>query len=381
MATTEDNKKKPLVKLDAANPADAGQQVQDFAKPDSQVGVGWGQQSPGDGEWSQWQKEGAELYGKDDTPTLSASQVREFRDKGTISGVDQSNPNNGPGGAQMNVQLQSPVRGVYRGRPEVMEYDKILRAMKPIETEEERKAREKKERRDALFSAIGDGVSALSNLYFTTKGSPSADQSKTLTKAQQELVDKQRKEREANMSKRLSLLKQQREAELALRQQDLKEDQAAALTAYRQSLVKMHDNRLEDNRRYRTWQQQYKEDQAQRDAEHKKEIERLQQENLELKQREQDRKDKQTDYNTGKPYYNPNTGHGKSGGSSGDSSSSHHHGGRHGGKKKSSSSHSTRRSGGRGTQRRTTSRPAQRPAARPAQSRPRSGLASFSIHN
>lgn len=314
-----------------------------------------------DEEWGQWQQEGAELYGKDDTPALSGSQSREFGTTGTISGVDQSDPNNGPGGAQMNVQLQTPVRGVYRGRPEVLAYDKILRAMKPIETEEQRKAREKKERRNALFSAIGDGVSALSNLYFTTKGSPSADQSKTLTKAQQELVDKQRKEREANMSKRLSLLKQQREAELALRQQDLSEDQAAALTAYRQSLAKMHDNRLEDNRRYRTWQQQYKEDQAKRDADHKAEMERVQNEKLELEKQ-------LAAYKTGKPYYNPNTG-GKSGGSSGGSGSSHHHGGRHGGKKKSSSSHSTRRSGSRGTQRRTTSRPAQRPAARPAQRR------------
>lgn len=367
MATTEE-KKKPLVKLDAANPADA---VQDFAKPDSQVGVGWA--------GSQWSPSN-EAPLKDDTPTLSASQVREFRDKGTISGVDQSDPNNGPGGAQMNVQLQTPVRGVYRERPEVLAYDKILSALKPIETEEQRKAREKKERRNALFSAIGDGVSALSNLYFTTKGSPSADQSKTLTKAQQELVDKQRKEREANMNKRLSLLKQQREAELALRQQDVSEEQAAALTAYRQSLAKMHDNRLEDNRRYRTWQQQYKEDQAKRDADHKAEMERVQNEKLELEKQ-------LAAYKTGKPYYNPNTG-GKSGGSSGGSSgssSSHHHGGRHSGKKKSSSSHSTRRSGSRGTQRRATSRPAsrpaQRPAARPAQSRPRSGLASFSIHN
>jgi len=43
---------------------------------------------------------------------------------------------------------------------------------RPLTPEEEEKRR-KKEKRDKLFAAIGDGVMALSNLFFTTQGAPS----------------------------------------------------------------------------------------------------------------------------------------------------------------------------------------------------------------
>lgn len=59
-------------------------------------------------------------------------------------------------------------------------YDYIfdnLNAYKP-RTAEEIERQRKADKRNALFAAIGDGVSALSNLFFTTKGAPSADHSK-----------------------------------------------------------------------------------------------------------------------------------------------------------------------------------------------------------
>lgn len=42
----------------------------------------------------------------------------------------------------------------------------------PELTAEQQKAQEKKERRDKVMASISDGISALSNLYFTTKGAP-----------------------------------------------------------------------------------------------------------------------------------------------------------------------------------------------------------------
>lgn len=70
------------------------------------------------------------------------------------------------------------------------------------ETPEEKKKREKRERRSKLFSAIGDGISALSNLYFTTKGAPSMyDPSLSLSKRNQERIDRLRKEREENLER------------------------------------------------------------------------------------------------------------------------------------------------------------------------------------
>jgi hypothetical protein len=277
-----------------------------------------------DEEWKQYNDAGSRMYGQDkDVPTMTYDQVQEFSKTGTISGKSPSQSNIGPAGVSKNVQPTTKLRGVYKGEPEVMEYDKILRAMEPIETEEQRKEREKRERRDALFSAIGDGVSALSNLYFTTKGSPSADQSKSLSKAQMETVEKERKEREANMSKRLSLLKKQREAELALREQDHKDAAAEDLNSYRKSLTMMHQAKLANDQQYKTWYKQFKNEQAQKDAEHKKELERVQNEKLEL--------DRQlAAYRTGKPYYNPNTG-GKSGGSSSSGGGRHHRRRAHGG--------------------------------------------------
>lgn len=64
---------------------------------------------------------------------------------------------------------------------------KAYRVRTPQEIEAQRKA----DKRNALFAAIGDGVSALSNLYFTTKGAPSVERGgKTLSEAQQAASDK-----------------------------------------------------------------------------------------------------------------------------------------------------------------------------------------------
>ena len=56
------------------------------------------------------------------------------------------------------------------------------RRLRP-ETEEQKAKREKRERREKLFAAIGDGLSALSNVYFTTKGAPDMSSKRTLTDA------------------------------------------------------------------------------------------------------------------------------------------------------------------------------------------------------
>lgn len=80
------------------------------------------------------------------------------------------------------------------------------RRLRP-ETEESRKKRERKEKREKLFAALGDGLSALSNVYFTTQGAPDMSSKKTLTAAVQEKYDKMKAEREADRDKYLNLLK------------------------------------------------------------------------------------------------------------------------------------------------------------------------------
>lgn len=51
-------------------------------------------------------------------------------------------------------------------------YRDILAKLAPKTSDEDKKKQMRRERRKAIVSALGDGLSALSNLYFTTKGAP-----------------------------------------------------------------------------------------------------------------------------------------------------------------------------------------------------------------
>lgn len=70
----------------------------------------------------------------------------------------------------------------------------------PQPSEEELEKERKKEKRQKLFSAIGDGISALSNLYFTTQYAPSTYSPDTnMTKQVEDRWDKIKKERDEKL--------------------------------------------------------------------------------------------------------------------------------------------------------------------------------------
>lgn len=82
-----------------------------------------------------------------------------------------------------------------------MSYVEMYEMMNPNkpETAEERAKREKREKGEAILSAVGDGISALSNLFFTSRYSPNAyDPSKGMSATTKERWDRLRQEREAN---------------------------------------------------------------------------------------------------------------------------------------------------------------------------------------
>lgn len=92
---------------------------------------------------------------------------------------------------------------------EVQRYDQLIAALPQMESDEEKENRAKREKRDRLFSAIGDGVSALSNLFFTTKGAPSQGEGvKSMSDAAAEHYDRQNRNAEkrdnAILNKRLN---------------------------------------------------------------------------------------------------------------------------------------------------------------------------------
>lgn len=77
------------------------------------------------------------------------------------------------------------------------------------ETPEERKKRIRRERVAAVMSALGDGISAISNIYFTTRGANSTFNAKDgLVPKWQELYDKRVKERNDKAKERMEALMQ-----------------------------------------------------------------------------------------------------------------------------------------------------------------------------
>lgn len=86
--------------------------------------------------------------------------------------------------------------------PKKLSYKEMYQALNPYTppTAEELEKQRKKEKREKIFAALGDGISALANLYFTTKGAPSMYNPNN---SQQDVVkdrwDKLKQERDQHM--------------------------------------------------------------------------------------------------------------------------------------------------------------------------------------
>lgn len=94
-------------------------------------------------------------------------------------------------------QSQEVQQAVAEGNKPVTTYTDFIDKMKKQEVEDEAVAR-KRQRRNAVIAAIGDGLTALSNLYFTTKGAPSMyDPQQSMSAKLQQRYDKINAERRA----------------------------------------------------------------------------------------------------------------------------------------------------------------------------------------
>lgn len=88
-----------------------------------------------------------------------------------------------------------------------MTYTEMYQRLNPFRppTPEELEAEKKKEKREQLFASIGDGISALSNLYYTTKGAPNAyDPGSSMSAKTKARWDKLRADRDAKMNAYIS---------------------------------------------------------------------------------------------------------------------------------------------------------------------------------
>ncbi|MBQ9884414.1 MAG: hypothetical protein IJM43_08190 [Bacteroidaceae bacterium] len=123
-------------------------------------------------------------------------------DRATGTYVPRSQRTNAPTFTQRDLtgaQTQ-PAQKQQDTTPQPLSYADMFVRMNPYrpQTAEEKEAERKRNRRNAVFAAIGDGISALSNLYFTTKGAPNAyTGGSTLTGKMYERQEQLRKERQA----------------------------------------------------------------------------------------------------------------------------------------------------------------------------------------
>ena len=123
-------------------------------------------------------------------------------DRATGTYVPRSQRTNAPTFTQRDLtgaQTQ-PAQKQQDTTPQPLSYADMFVRMNPYrpQTAEEKEAERKRNRRNAVFAAIGDGISALFNLYFTTKGAPNAyTGGSTLTGKMYERQEQLRKERQA----------------------------------------------------------------------------------------------------------------------------------------------------------------------------------------
>lgn len=85
-------------------------------------------------------------------------------------------------------------------------YRDILAKLAPQTSDEDKRKQMRRERRKAIVSALGDGLSALSNLYFTTKGAPDQGLKPGMTDSAKKRMDDLRAKWQAEKDKYQDLM-------------------------------------------------------------------------------------------------------------------------------------------------------------------------------
>lgn len=101
-------------------------------------------------------------------------------------------------------------------QPQRMSYVELFNRLNPYQppTTEELEKERKKKKREQIFAAIGDGISALSNLYFTTQYAPNMYSGQnTASQKTKERWDKLAADRNANMTAYINGLMRARQAD------------------------------------------------------------------------------------------------------------------------------------------------------------------------
>lgn len=141
---------------------------------------------------------------------------------------------------------QSPTTQVQPSRR--LTYEEMFRQLNPYKppTPEELEKERKKQRREQIFAAIGDGISALSNLYFTTQYAPNMYSGRnTASQRVKDRWDKLAADRNANMTAYINGLMRARQADDAYNDNERAWQRQLGLDKIKQERDKAADARAE----------------------------------------------------------------------------------------------------------------------------------------
>lgn len=137
----------------------------------------------------------------DETPSMREARIRTIgNQKGVANGI---RVNYGVDANEQDKPDFPVAKKPQPVQPKQMSYAEMFKFLNPEakETPEQKAKREKREKRNAVIAAIGDGLRALSNMYFSTKGAkvvhdPQTDISPIMQRRKQ-MIDAQREKNRA----------------------------------------------------------------------------------------------------------------------------------------------------------------------------------------
>lgn len=123
------------------------------------------------------------------TPTANVVKTLQFDELGKPILADSVEVDTTPTTPTTPADTATPSTPEGGTEKEYRTYRDALAKLAPQTSEEDKKKQMRRERRKAIVSALGDGLSALSNLYFTTKGAPDQGLKPGLTESAKKRMD------------------------------------------------------------------------------------------------------------------------------------------------------------------------------------------------
>jgi hypothetical protein len=138
--------------------------------------------------------------------TVEETEQKPPSPTGTTTTPTPTTQNKPTSGTDGQVVQQNTADTEHATMDDIIDTLKKERAKIDMPSEADLEKERKKQKREKIIAAVGDGISALSNLFFTTQGAPNMYNAQTgsMSTKLQERYDKIKKERDANAERYLN---------------------------------------------------------------------------------------------------------------------------------------------------------------------------------